>query len=132
MSRGECCSTRPHVELYPEWESLAEEVADVLRLNAARFAEDARLQSLVDELLERSETFRARWELNEVREKTFGRKVLEHPDVGRLELDYEAFTLPQTPGQQLIVYTADPAGPTAARLRRLASIGLAATSRPAA
>ena len=27
-------------ELYPEWEALAEEVADVLRLNAARFAED--------------------------------------------------------------------------------------------
>jgi transcriptional regulator with XRE-family HTH domain len=112
--------------LYPEWESLAEEVADVLRLNAARFAEDARLAALVRELLERSETFRARWELNEVREKTFGRKVLDHPDVGRLELDYEAFTLPDTTGQQLIVYTADPASPTAARLRRLATTRLAA------
>jgi transcriptional regulator with XRE-family HTH domain len=115
-------------ELYPEWELLAEEVADVLRLNAARFAEDGRLRSLVDELLEGSETFKARWELNEVREKTFGRKVLDHPELGRLELDYEAFTLPHTTGQQLIVYTADPAGPTAARLHRLASIGDAAVS----
>jgi hypothetical protein len=70
-------------------------------------------------MLDRSEIFRARWERNEVREKTFGRKLLDHPGVGRLELDYEAFTLPQTPGQQLIVYTADPASPTAARLRRL-------------
>jgi transcriptional regulator with XRE-family HTH domain len=107
--------------LYPEWQSLADEVADVLRLNAARFAEDARLAALVRELLERSDTFRARWELKEVREKTFGRKVLEHPDVGRLELDYEAFTLPDTTGQQLIVYTADPDSPTAARLERLSA-----------
>ena len=113
-------------ELYPEWESLAEEVADVLRLNAARFAEDARLAALVRELRERSDTFRARWEQNEVREKTFGRKVLDHPDVGRLELDYEAFTLPDTTGQQLIVYTAEPASPTAARLQRLVTTRLAA------
>jgi transcriptional regulator with XRE-family HTH domain len=107
--------------LYPEWESLADEVADVLRLNAARFAEDARLAALVRELLERSDTFRARWQLNEVREKTFGRKVLDHPDVGRIELDYEAFTPPDTTGQQLIIYTADPGSPTAARLQRLAT-----------
>jgi hypothetical protein len=119
-------------ELYPEWQSLAEEVADVLRLNSARFAEDTRLTALVDELLERSATFRARWELNEVREKTFGRKVLDHPDVGRLELDYEAFILPGTTGQQLIVYTADPASPTAGRLPRLASIGAGVSPRLAA
>jgi transcriptional regulator with XRE-family HTH domain len=119
-------------ELYPEWELLAEEVADVLRLNAARFAEDARLESLVHELLEGSEAFRARWKRNEVREKTFGRKVLDHPDVGRLELDYEALTLPDTTGQQLIVYTSDPATPTAARMRRLASIGAATVARSAA
>jgi transcriptional regulator with XRE-family HTH domain len=112
--------------LYPEWESLADEVADVLRLNAARFAEDARLAALVRELLERSDTFRARWQLNEVREKTFGRKVIDHPDVGRLELDYEAFTLPDTTGQQLIIYTAEPSSPTAARLQRLV------TTRPVA
>jgi transcriptional regulator with XRE-family HTH domain len=110
-------------QLYPEWQSLAEEIADVLRLNAARFAEDARLASLVEELRARSDTFRARWEQNEVQEKTFGRKVLDHPDVGRLEFDYEAFVLPGTTGQQLIVYTAEPGSPTAARVPRLATLG---------
>jgi transcriptional regulator with XRE-family HTH domain len=109
-------------ELYPEWESLAHEVADVLRLNAARYAEDPRLMALVDELLEGSPTFRARWEDNDVREKTFGRKLVDHPDVGRLELDYEAFALPATTGQQLILYSAAPDTATAARLRRLASL----------
>jgi transcriptional regulator with XRE-family HTH domain len=110
-------------QLYPEWQSLAEEIADVLRLNAARFAEDARLASLVEELRARSDTFRARWDQNEVQEKTFGRKVLDHPDVGRLEFDYEAFVLPGTTGQQLIVYTAEPGSPTAARVPRLATLG---------
>jgi hypothetical protein len=119
-------------ELYPDWQSLADEVADVLRLNGARFAEDTRLAALIGELLERSEAFRARWERNEVREKTFGRKLLDHPEVGRLELDYEAFALPGTTGQQLIVYTAEPASPTAARLQRLASIATPVSSRPAA
>jgi transcriptional regulator with XRE-family HTH domain len=107
--------------LYPEWQSLAQEVADILRLNAARFAEDARLAKLINELLEQSEVFRDQWNRNEVREKTFGRKVLDHPDVGRLELDYEALTLPGTTGQQLIVYTADAESPTARRLERLAA-----------
>ncbi len=110
-------------ELYPEWESLAHEVADVLRLNAARYAEDPRLMALVDELLGGSDAFRARWEANDVREKTFGRKLVDHPEVGLLELEYEALALPATTGQQLILYTADPRTATAERLRRLASQG---------
>ena len=116
-------------ELYPEWESLAHEVADVLRLNAARYAEDPRLMALVEELLEGSKTFRARWEENDVHEKTFGRKLVAHPEVGLLELEYEAFMLPATTGQQLILYSAEPSSATAARLRQLASL---ATSRRAA
>jgi transcriptional regulator with XRE-family HTH domain len=116
-------------ELYPEWESLAEEVADVLRLNVARFAEDSRLIGLVRELQAGSPVFRRLWERNEVREKTFGRKVLDHPDVGRLELDYEAFTLPETTGQMLIVYTADADSPTSPRLRQLASIAASSLDR---
>ena len=35
-------------DLYPEWEALVQEVADVLRLNAARFPDDAALAALVD------------------------------------------------------------------------------------
>jgi transcriptional regulator with XRE-family HTH domain len=107
-------------DLYPEWESLAREVANVLRLNAARFPDDEPLKGLIDELFERSEEFQKCWQLNEVREKTFGRKVLNHPLVGRLELEYEALTLPGTVGQQLLVYTADPASPSAVRLQELA------------
>jgi transcriptional regulator with XRE-family HTH domain len=109
-------------DLYPEWSALAGEVADVLRRNRARFAEDERLAALVDELLDGSEAFRRLWRRNDVFAKTFGRKVIEHPEVGRLDLDYEAFTVPSGDGQELVVYTAEPGSRTAAGLRRLAAM----------
>jgi transcriptional regulator with XRE-family HTH domain len=117
-------------DLYPEWSELASEVADVLRLNRARFAQDERLTQLVDELLEGSEAFRALWGRNDVFEKTFGRKVVAHPDVGRLDLEYEAFSVPGSYGQMLIVYTAEPRSPTAARLQKLAAL-VSSSSAPA-
>jgi transcriptional regulator with XRE-family HTH domain len=109
-------------ELYPEWEALAQEVADVLRLNTARFSDDSVLSGLIDELLRGSADFRRCWERQEVFEKSLGRKVLEHPRVGRLELDYESFEVAPLSGQVLIVYTAAPGSATAERLEELARV----------
>jgi transcriptional regulator with XRE-family HTH domain len=119
-------------ELYPEWEALAQEVADVLRLNAARFSEDAQLHSLIDELLRESPEFRRFWDRHEVFEKTAGTKVLDHPDVGRLELEYESFEIAPLTGQVLIVYTAPPGSPTADALERLEEVAAALGGGPAA
>jgi transcriptional regulator with XRE-family HTH domain len=109
-------------DLYPEWEALVQEVADVLRLNAARFPDDAALAALVDELLAGSRTFARCWERLDVFEKSFGRKVLDHPLVGRLELTYEAFEIAPGSGQALLVYTAEPESPTAQAIEELARI----------
>jgi hypothetical protein len=48
--------------------------------------------------------------------------VIDHPEVGRLDLAYESFDVTAAPGQVLIVYTADPGSPTAQRLDRLAAV----------
>ena len=109
-------------ELYPEWEALVQEVADVLRLNAARFPDDAELAALVDELRAGSRTFVRCWARLDVFEKSFGRKVLDHPLVGRLELTYEAFEIAAGSGQALLVYTAEPGSPTAHAIQELARI----------
>jgi hypothetical protein len=55
-------------------------------------------------------------------EKSFGRKVLDHPLVGRLELTYEAFEIAPGSGQALLVYTAEPDSPTAQAIEELARI----------
>jgi transcriptional regulator with XRE-family HTH domain len=109
-------------ELYPEWEALVQEVADVLRLNTARFPDDAGLAALVEELLAGSRTFVRCWARLDVFEKSFGRKVLDHPLVGRLELTYEAFEIAAGSGEALLVYTAEPDSPTAHAIQELARI----------
>jgi transcriptional regulator with XRE-family HTH domain len=109
-------------ELYPEWDQLAQEVADVLRLNAARFTDDAELAELIDELLRESPHFERFWALRNVFEKSTGHKVLDHPRVGRLELEYETLDITPLTGQALIVYTAPAGSATAAALARLARV----------
>ncbi len=65
---------------------------------------------------------RAHWERQEVFEKTSGRKLLDHPEAGRLELEYESFEIAPLTGRVLIVYTAPPGSPTAEGLRLLESV----------
>ena len=50
-----------------------------------------------------------------------GHKRLHRPVVGDLDLTYEAFDLPADPGLRMLVYTAEPATPTADALTMLAS-----------
>ena len=109
-------------ELYPEWESLAQEVADVLRLNSARFSDDMQLAALVEELLRESPDFQRYWDRQGVFEKSYGVKVLEHPKVGRLELEYESFEITPLTGEVLIVYTAPSGSATAEALADLAHL----------
>ncbi len=49
-------------------------------------------------------------------------KAVDHPEVGRVELDCDALHIPDT-DQTLIVYSADPASPEAAALALLRVIG---------
>jgi hypothetical protein len=116
-------------ELYPEWNDLAQEVTEVLKLNATRFSDDRALRELIEELSRESAEFRHYWQRQDVFEKTFGRKVLEHPVVGRLELDYDSFEVTPLTGQQLIVYTAPPASPTAERITALAALATRSARR---
>jgi hypothetical protein len=77
--------------------------------------------ALVDELLERSDAFRAVWTQHDVRLPSAGRHRFRHPDVGPLELDFESASLRADPGLTLLLATADPASPSAAALEALAT-----------
>jgi len=50
-----------------------------------------------------------------------GAKVLHHPVVGDLNLDYEALELSGDSGQRILVYSAEPGSPSQEALDLLAS-----------
>jgi transcriptional regulator with XRE-family HTH domain len=108
-------------EFYRDWEQTAKDMVAVLRAEAGRNPYDKGLTDLVGELSTRSETFRTLWASHDVLFHQTGRKRLHHPVVGDLDLSYEAFDLSADPGLRMLVYTAEPASPTADALNLLAS-----------
>lgn len=62
------------------------------------------------------------WAQGHVRGKTSDAKSLVHPDVGTLDLNFQAFDVRDKPGQQLIVYQADPGSASEQALALLGSL----------
>lgn len=122
-------NTTRFVYLHPEeaerffvdYDKISRDAAAMLRLEAGTNPHDENLIALVGELSTRSELFRQRWASQDVRFHRSGRKRLNHPAVGQLDLDFEAMPLPSEPGLQLNVYTAAAGTPTADGLKLLAS-----------
>lgn len=104
-----------------DWTRAADDTVGILRALAGRNPYDTRLTALVGELSTRSEDFRTRWAAHEVRLHRTGRKQVEHPDVGRLDLMYDVLHLPADPGLTMLVYTGQPGSATADALAVLAS-----------
>ncbi|APB01740.1 helix-turn-helix transcriptional regulator [Nocardia seriolae] len=113
----------PHAPtMYPDWETVAGETVAYLRRDAGLHPDDGKLTALVEELSARSPAFRRHWAAHPVKEKTFGAKLIHHPEVGPIDLGYETLVLPGDPDQLLVVYTAAPDSPAAAALARLAEL----------
>ena len=106
---------------FVDYDQVTRDAAAMLRLEAGMNPHDENLIALVGELSTRSELFRQRWASQDVRFHRSGRKRLNHPVVGQLDLDFEAMPLPSEPGLQLNVYTAAAGTPTADGLTLLAS-----------
>ena len=106
-------------EYFPDWELVADETVATMRTYAGANPHDKQLTGLVGELATRSGEFRARWAVHNVRHHRAGVKLIDHPRVGRLELEYTAMTLPEHPEWFMFTYTAAPGSPTADRLAQL-------------
>jgi hypothetical protein len=108
-------------ELYPQWDAVAAESVEYLRLYAGRYPDDPELAELGGELSIHSAEFRELWARYGVKDKCFGVKVMHHQLVGELTLQYETFTLPDDPDQMLVTYSAVPGSESDQALRLLAS-----------
>jgi transcriptional regulator with XRE-family HTH domain len=103
------------------WEEATEILVSWLRFNIAdECPSDLELQSLIGDLSVGSQRFRRLWARQDVKRKTSGPALFDHPQVGPLELRYRAFRLPET-SQGLVTYYAEPGTPSDERLRLLSS-----------
>jgi transcriptional regulator with XRE-family HTH domain len=114
-------------EFFPEWERAAANTVAWLRAAIGLDRDDPALIELVGELSAKSEPFRVLWARHDIRQKTHEVKRFGHPVVGELTLSFEALTVNSAPGQQLVVYQAEPGSPSEDALGLLGS--LAATDR---
>jgi transcriptional regulator with XRE-family HTH domain len=104
------------------WDEVADILVSWLRFNIAEESpRDRELQSLIGELSIASQQFRTLWARQDVKQKTSGPALFDHPQVGLLELRYRAFLLPET-RQSLVTYYAEPGTPSEERLRLLSSL----------
>ena len=92
-------------DLYLDWELIASEMVGVLQLEASAHPRDARIMALVEELRTRSPEFARWWTSPNPQGRTSGTKRFNHPVVGALHIDWEAFGVPDDPTQTLFVYT---------------------------
>ncbi|MEU6586768.1 hypothetical protein [Nocardia sp. NPDC046763] len=112
--------------LFVNWEQVAAEVVDRLRMAAARMPGDPRLTQLVGELSVHDADFRRWWAGHGVRTMAGGRKRLRQPTVGALELDWQVLQVLTASEQTLVTYTALEGSPSHEALRILGSWNAAA------
>jgi transcriptional regulator with XRE-family HTH domain len=107
---------------FAAWEAVAHDTARIVRAEAARAPrDDAGPAALIAELLEASPEFRAAWDRQDVRLPAAGRHRFHHPEVGPLDLAFEAAALRADPALTLLLATGDPGSATAAALAQLSA-----------
>ncbi len=109
------------LNFYPDWNEAANTTVAILRTEAGKDPYDKSLSDLIGELATRSEAFRTRWAAHNVRLHRTGKKRFIHPEVGELDLMFDAMDLPADTGLTFTAYTAEPGSPAEERLRLLAS-----------
>lgn len=104
------------------WDEVTAMLVSWLRFNMAETSPiEPELQSLIAELSTASQRFRTLWAGQDVKQKTSGPALFDHPRAGRLELSYRVFVLPDT-RQAMIAYYAEPGTSSAQGLRLLSGL----------
>ena len=103
-------------------ETLGREYVADLRATLGQRQADPAVTSLVDELRVASPEFAATWERQEVAVRRTTRKLLQHPDVGALDLQCDVVLSPPS-GQRLVLFRPQPGTGTAERLEMLRVLG---------
>lgn len=119
LGRGSRVAVPDAVEL----ERLDRALVSDLRRSAARYPDDPGMRRLVADLRAGSATFERLWSLRELDERHGDVKVIDHPQVGRVELECTVLHV-HADDQVVLVYSAAPGSPGAEALALLRVVGL--------
>ncbi|MET7508510.1 helix-turn-helix transcriptional regulator [Streptomyces albidoflavus] len=108
--------------LHPDFDTVAPGCVAMLRREAGRDPHDPRMDGLVRELCHADESFRRWWGEHHVAAGNRGTKVLRHPGVGDLTLDWDALTCAHDPAQRFVIWTTAPGSPSEKRLAALSDL----------
>ncbi|MDH6279866.1 helix-turn-helix transcriptional regulator [Prescottella agglutinans] len=117
--------------LFVNWNTIAYDAVAHLRAMAGIAPNDSELAGLIEELNTKSEEFPRIWRLHDVRRLSTGRKLFDHPKVGRMELNYEVLDISRAQ-QRLVVYQAEPGTPNDDAVQLLNMLGSPTTKAASA
>jgi transcriptional regulator with XRE-family HTH domain len=109
-------------DYFVEWDVVARASVSALRLAAGLAVPYPAVPPLVERLLQESRDFAALWADHTVSGLNITYKVINHPDIGRVELTYQTLDVRDAPGQQLTVATAPVGSSSADALALLGTI----------
>ena len=106
-----------------QYEQLGREYVADLRATSGARGGDPDVRGLVEALSRASGEFRGLWQRQEVALRRTTRKVVLHPQVGRLELECDVVVSPPS-GQRLVLFRPQPGTGTSERLDVLRVVGV--------
>jgi transcriptional regulator with XRE-family HTH domain len=108
-------------EFFVDWDEATDIAVSGLREVAGNATDDPRMRALIDEFSALSARFRELWSRADVGYRT-GITRLRHPVVGDLHLHRYRLSVPNSGGQHVIIFAAEPGSPTANALEQLRSL----------
>ncbi|RWZ52535.1 XRE family transcriptional regulator [Labedella phragmitis] len=109
-------------DYFVEWDVVARASVSAIRLAAGFPVPYPAVPPLVERLLRESSDFATLWADHTVSGLNITYKVINHPDIGRVELTYQTLDVRDAPGQQLTVATAPVGSSSADALALLGAI----------
>ena len=107
---------------YADWQRAAASTVAAFRLAHGAWPGAPRIREVLQRLLRDSAEFVELWEKQDARGKSREVKRFNHQDVGALTLHMQTFDVRSSPGQQLVVYSAEPGSLSADGLSLLGSL----------